>query len=118
MDTGVLIRRALLFRSIIERSANHLIQHNVSAGAGGKPVTKGDLDPGVVSAFLRVQRYKYGARSMEAIVSMSKLAGRSMFERSCLPTEAQLGIHVDPDAFLELVRRETSAKKSMPAHAS
>jgi hypothetical protein len=112
LDTGVLIRRALLLRSIIERSASHLIQQSVPTGAGGKAATKINLDPGVLNAFLRVQKYKYAARSVEAIVNMSVLVDRSMFERSCLPTEAQLELHVNAKSFLALVRGHSQDAKA------
>jgi hypothetical protein len=42
---------------------------------------------------------------MEAVIAMSTLAGKSQFERSCLPTEAQLDLHVDGRQFLGLVHR-------------
>lgn len=115
LDTGVLIRRALLLRSIIERSASHLIQQSVPTGSGGKAANKINLDPGVLNAFLRVQKYNYAARSMEAIVNMSMLADRSMFERSCLPTEAQLELHVDAKNFLALVRDDSRTSRAGPA---
>ena len=41
---------------------------------------------------------------MEAVISMSALAGRQRFERSCLPVEAQLDLHVDGQEFLSLVQ--------------
>lgn len=44
-----------------------------------------------------------GARSMEAIVDMSALGGKAGYERASLPAPQQLGLHVDADAFLELV---------------
>ena len=63
------------------------------------------LDPGVLQAFLEVPRYRHGARSMEAIIEMSQLTGSSSYQRSCLPSEAQLDLHVDGRRFLALVQR-------------
>src|ERR1035438_7172678 len=48
--------------------------------------------------------YKHGARSMESIIAMSQLAGKTRFERSSLPTETQLDLHVDGQEFLALVQ--------------
>ena len=40
---------------------------------------------------------------MEGIILSSQLAGKSSFARSCLPTEAQINLHVDGQAFYALV---------------
>ena len=42
---------------------------------------------------------------MESIVAMSQLAGKRRFERSTLPSEAQLELHVDGQEFLALVQQ-------------
>jgi hypothetical protein len=42
---------------------------------------------------------------MEAIVAMSMLAGKAAYERSSLPSEAQLDLHVDGRRFLALVQQ-------------
>jgi hypothetical protein len=42
---------------------------------------------------------------MESIVGMSTLAERSSYERSSLPSEEQLNLHVDARDFLALVRQ-------------
>ena len=41
---------------------------------------------------------------------MSALSDKRMFERSSLPADAQLGLHVNAREFLDLVRREQEAK--------
>ena len=66
------------------------------------------IDEGLLRAFLLVGEYIHGARSMEAIVQMSSLAGKPRFERSSLPARQQLGVHVDADAFMRLVRAADS----------
>ena len=40
---------------------------------------------------------------MEAIIDMSQLAGTTLFQRSALPSRAQLDLHVDGPQFLALV---------------
>jgi hypothetical protein len=86
------LRRALLLRAMVRGRAPQMI-------SGGRF----DIDPGVLRAFLDVDAYVHGARSMESIVEMSALTGKARYERSALPARHQLGLHVDADAFLRLV---------------
>jgi len=88
-DGRYLVRRALLFRSIIERTARHLV------------TTSGrvQIDKGVLQAFLKVPTYRHGVRSMQAIVEMSTLKGRKAFEPASIPPKEQLALHVDPELF-------------------
>jgi hypothetical protein len=58
------------------------------------------IDPGVLRAFLEAPTYVHGARSLEAVIDMSALAGRLRYERSALPARHQLALHVDADEFL------------------
>lgn len=95
-DPYYLIRRAILWRSMLLRAADHLFR-----AENGKKVLQ--IDSGVLRATLLTWAYRHGARSMESIIAMSLLSGRTRFERSCLPSEDQLGIHVDAANFLELV---------------
>ncbi len=92
------LRRAILLQSMLRRKAPQLIGR-----AGGLDTLS--LDPGVLRAFLEVPRYRHGARSMEAVIEMSQLTGRSSFQRSSLPSQAQLDLHVDGRRFLALVQR-------------
>jgi hypothetical protein len=97
-DPYFIIRRAILLRSIIGKSAPHLL-HN---GGTGKIVA---INPGVLRAFLNIRRYKHGARSIEAILEMSQLSGKASFERSILPSETQLDLHVNGREFTALVNQ-------------
>lgn len=97
-DPYYIIRRAILLRSILQRNAPQLFEK-----PGGKGVL--NIDRGVLRAFLKISKYKHGARSLEAIVTMSQLTGESAFERSCQPPEAQLDLHVDGKEFLALVQQ-------------
>ena len=63
------------------------------------------IDDGVLNAMLYTRYYRYGARSMEAIIGMSLLAGKTRFERSSLPNAAQLDLHVDAVDFLRHLNR-------------
>jgi hypothetical protein len=95
-DPYYIIRRAIIFRSIFERFTPQLLRKY-----GKKEIIS--IDEGVLLAFLLTKEYKHGARSIEAIVSMSQLAGRSSFEPSSLPSEVQLDVHVDGSDFYTLV---------------
>lgn len=94
-DVTYLLRRAFLLRPLLERRAPQLI------GSG-----RLNIDPGVLRAFLDVTTYVHGARSMESIVEMSALSDKLRYERSALPAQHQLGLHVDADEFLALVGQE------------
>jgi hypothetical protein len=91
-DKNYMLRRALLLRSLCERKLD---------------VTKGKapISPNIIWAMLLVPEYKHGARSMEAILDMSRLEG-NVWEPVSLPFYSQLSLHVDADAFIKLVLRE------------
>lgn len=93
-DPYYIIRRAILLRSLLERSASQLFN-------GNKVL---NIDGGVLKAFLEVERYKHGIRSIESIITMSSLSGKHSYERSCLPANDQLNLHVDSVEFLSLVQ--------------
>lgn len=95
-DPYHIIRRAIVLRSILQRCAPRLFHPSVAKG-------KVNIDSGVLRAFLLTRQYKHGVRSMEAVVNASRLAGKTTFERSCLPSEAQLDLHVHGSDFLSLV---------------
>lgn len=96
-DAHFIIRRAIVLRVLLQRHWNKLFQTE-----GGKDLLQ--IDPGVLHAFLEVSRYKHGARSMEAVITMSALTHKTRFERSSLPSEAQLDLHVDGREFISLVQ--------------
>ena len=93
-DAAVVLRRALLLRSLLLRKEPQLVAR------GGGPTLR--IEPAVLRAFLLVDRYRHGARSMEAIIDMSQLSGTLSFERSSLPAPHLLEIHVDAREFLGL----------------
>jgi hypothetical protein len=93
-DPYYVLRRALLLRSMLERNARNLLRNN-----------QVQIDSGVLRAFLQTWKYKHGARSMESLIAMSQLDGKTSFERSSLPTRAQLDLHVDGLDFQSLVHQ-------------
>ncbi|HTY57050.1 MAG TPA: RyR domain-containing protein, partial [Candidatus Binataceae bacterium] len=97
-DPSYIIRRAILLRTILLRDAPQLFERR-----NGKDVI--NIDSGVLHALLQASHYKHGTRSMESVVAMSMLTGKSRFERSCLPAIAQLELHVEADQFQSLVQQ-------------
>jgi hypothetical protein len=93
-DPFYILRRAILLRSILERNTPQIIQNK-----------RVSIDLGILRAFLKTLIYKHGVRSMESIVGMSTLAGKSAYDRSSLPSEEQLTLHVEARDFLALARQ-------------
>jgi hypothetical protein len=97
-DPYYIIRRAIILRSTFDRCAPQILH-----SYGGKRIIS--INEGVLRAFLLTREYKHGARSMEAIVAISQLSGKTSFEPSSLPSEAQLNLHVDGRDFYTLMHR-------------
>ncbi len=97
-DPYSIIRRAILLRSILKRNVPQLFEKRE-----GKEVLA--IDRGVLRALLQTREYRHGVRSIESIIAMSQLTGKTAFERSSLPAEAQLDLHVDGQNFLALVQK-------------
>jgi hypothetical protein len=91
-DPFFILRRAIVLRSILEENAPQIIKKGAV-----------NIDLGILRAFLKTRNYKHGVRSMESIVGMSTLAGKSAYERSSLPSREQLTLHVEAGDFLALV---------------
>jgi hypothetical protein len=88
------LRRAILLRSMLTQNAEQVLRKD-----------EVQIDPGVLRAMLLTRKYKHGARSMESIITMSQLNGKTRFERSSLPTRAQLELHVYARNFMAEVQR-------------
>jgi len=93
-DPYYVLRRAILLRSMLRRDAGHVLRNG-----------EVQIDSGILRAMLLTWRYKHGARSMESVIAMSQLEGKTRFERSSLPTKAQLDLHVDGQDFLARVQQ-------------
>jgi hypothetical protein len=91
-DKNYILRRALLLRSLCERRLKFKL--------GSAPVSTD-----IIRAMLLVPMYKHGARSMEAILDMSRIEG-NIWEPVSLPAFSQLSIHVDAKSFIELVLQD------------
>lgn len=86
-DDATKIRRALILRSILERTLGQIYD----------PITKEiSVDVRIVKAMLGVPQFRHEVRSMQAIIEMSHVpkSGR-IFSVAELPSEAQLRMHVE-----------------------
>ena len=93
-DEEYIIRRAVLLRSQFEMRFPKLFNEQKRV----------NIDSGVLRAFLQIREFKHGVRSIESLILMSALADRKKFERSCLPPESQMRLHVDSREFMALVK--------------
>jgi len=96
-DPYFIIRRAILVHSSLKRNARQLFERR-----DGKELLH--IDRGVLRGLLKTRKYKHGVRSIESIIAMSQLTDKTSFERSSLPSESQLDLHVDGKTFMSLVR--------------
>ncbi len=94
-DEAVVLRRALLLRSLLLRKAPQIVGDSAAG-----PTLR--IDPGLLRAFLLIGGYRHGARSMEALIEMSALSGRMQYEQASLPAPHLLDVHVDAAQFLAL----------------
>jgi len=99
-DVGYPIRRALLLR--------------VMAGAWEKQPLR--IDAGLLNAFLKVSMYRHGARSLETIIRLMRDA-RGALLQSNLPPRDQIGLHIDYDEFLTLIRQDNAFRARCKALA-
>jgi hypothetical protein len=103
-DDFAMIRRAVALRSQLERKAKDLKERSTDKanylidGRG-----EAHIDPGLLRAFIKVPKYKHGMRSMQSIIDMSRLVGRTQFEQGALPPDEQLDHYVDAVHFCRLL---------------
>lgn len=90
------LRRAVILRNMLLDKAAHLFDRNGQL----------QIQEGVLYALLSTSHYKHGARSLEAVLDMSMLAGRRSFEQAALPPAEQLALHVEAEEFCKMVNRD------------
>jgi hypothetical protein len=91
-DPEFIIRRAILLNSLLQIGYGDLFQNGVL-----------QIDDGVLNAFLLVPKYKHGSRSMQTVFKISQLYGKRKFNRSDLPPQSQMDLHVDGELFYDLL---------------
>ena len=87
-DLSYIIRRAIMLRSTLSRLYPHLIDSHTGMLS---------ISANVARAFLLASDYIHGARSLEAIVSMSDLTHAGYFGPSNLPSADLLRLHASAD---------------------
>lgn len=92
-DDMFTIRRAIMLRHMLKQKFPHL---------DSKGVIK--VDEAVLYALLLVPSYKHGLRSLDKILSTSRLSTRNKFDISALPPEEQIQLHVDGKIFMSFLR--------------
>ncbi|RDH34615.1 hypothetical protein BDQ94DRAFT_169529 [Aspergillus welwitschiae] len=91
------IRRAILLRSMLER---------IFKFAKGKPI---EMDTGVRNALLFTPTVLHGARSLESILSMSKLKAGKLITVEDICAKSQRMLHVKDPEFEEYLTGQNSA---------
>jgi hypothetical protein len=97
----VLVRRAIVLRSLL-LDYKGITRLSLADGLVGRADSL-DVDDSVLTAFLCVKRFQYSVRSMEAILQMSRLQGKSRFAASFLPPAEQMNLHVDSSEWVSLL---------------
>ncbi|SMR46048.1 unnamed protein product [Zymoseptoria tritici ST99CH_1E4] len=92
-DKMFCIRRATMLRQMLIQKFPHLEKNGTIK-----------IDEAVLHALLLVPGYKHGLRSLDKILSTSRLSGRTKFDISALPPEEQLQLHVDGRIFMSFLR--------------
>ncbi|MGW1673400.1 hypothetical protein [Streptomyces sp. NPDC002324] len=93
-----MLRRALILHSLFDK-------HEIAKKGDGY-----EVDDGILHALLAVPQYEHGARSMEAIIQMSKQGKVAALKRSSLPGQEQLNLHVNASNFLGIMRAHSNSK--------
>lgn len=87
------VRRAIMLRHMLMQKFPHLAKNGTIK-----------IDDAVLHAVLLVPAYKHGLRSLDKILSTSRLSGRTKFEISALPPEEFIQLHVDGRIFMSFLR--------------
>lgn len=87
------VRRAMMLRHMLMQKFPHLAKNGTIK-----------IDDAVLHAILLVPAYKHGLRSLDKILSTSRLSGRTKFEISALPPEEFIQLHVDGRIFMSFLR--------------
>lgn len=97
-DRFVPVRRAFLIHSLLQKFETITIRNSNST-----PGNEVRIDDRVIDAFLKIDSFTHGARSIENIIRQSSLSGKTAFDKSSLPPRNLLKMHVDVEKFMELV---------------
>ncbi|KXS97477.1 hypothetical protein AC578_9071 [Pseudocercospora eumusae] len=88
------VRRAMMLRQMLKQKFPHLFEKTGHI----------KIEEGVLHALLLVPHYKHGLRSLDKILSTSRLSSKTRFDVSALPPEEQIQLHVDGRTFMSFLR--------------
>jgi hypothetical protein len=88
------VRRALLMRIMLGISEDTYLH----------------ADRGLLSAFIEIEKYRHGSRSMSRILEQLKKPHQAYIRRSDLPSLEILSLHVDHEKFMNIVNRDLQFK--------
>jgi hypothetical protein len=94
LSRTVKLRRAMVLRSLLEKRAEHIFDANKKSAR---------IHDKIIEAFLETKRYKFGIRSMEAIIQMSRWIDKEFIPAS-LPSLQQLELHIETQAFEKILK--------------
>ena len=87
------VRRAMMLRYMLKQKFPRLEREGIIS-----------IDEAVLQALLFVPTYKHGLRSLDKILTTSRLSGRTKFDVGALPPEEQIQLHVDGQVFMSHLR--------------
>ncbi len=88
------VRRALLLRAVLRLDEKEYL----------------NIDRGMLSAFIEIDKYRHGARSLEKILSSVRQPGMNIIRRSDLPSPDITSLHVNYENFINIVNRDLEFK--------
>lgn len=91
---AALLRRALLIRAFLKGRAPNVFADGTL-----------DIDPSLLRALLEIKSFKFGSRSLQAVLEMCILHRAERFDPGRLPPRNQLDIHVNGKRFLTILNR-------------
>ncbi len=71
---------------------------------------KMEVDSGVINAFLEINEYRHGARSLEKLAQLSQRPGEKGLRSSGLSPDKQISLLVDRDEFIKIMNRDQAFK--------
>lgn len=94
-NKSIYLRRAILLHSILKKHCPSIFHSSNNKGLSGTNSLVADIDPELISKFIfQIKEFKYGIRSLDAIIQMSQLTGKRSFTLSCLPSLDQIRSHI------------------------
>jgi len=87
-DTSFPIRRVILMRGMLRLGDDEGLK----------------MDPGLLSALVKIDKYEHGARSLETILSLTKRDDAGWLMKSGLPPKEHVDRQMNYDRLIELVR--------------